>query len=66
MIEIQTNGPIVCNYEPPYDLFAYHNGVYHPADQAEWLSKGLSKPEWTQVDHSNMCVGWGTTDDNVK
>jgi len=26
----------------------------------------MSKPEWTQVDHSNMCVGWGTNEEGVK
>lgn len=40
--------------------------MYHPTDQAEWLAKGLTKPEWTQVDHSNLCVGWGTAEDGVK
>jgi len=66
MLEIMNNGPIVCSYEPPYDLFNYSSGVYHEVDEAEYIKKGMSKPEWQQVDHSNLCVGWGTTDKGVK
>jgi len=40
--------------------------VYKGDAQAEWRKAGIAKPEWTKVDHSNLCVGWGETDDGVK
>lgn len=30
------------------------------------MKKGLNKPEWTKVDHSNLCVGWGETENGDK
>jgi len=40
--------------------------VYHALDVADYIKKGMSKPEWQQVDHSNLCVGWGTSSDGTK
>ena len=35
-------------------------------EKADWLKGGMQRPEWTQVDHSNLCVGWGTDHDGTK
>jgi len=36
-------------------------------ETADWIKSGIKRPEWTQVDHSNLCVGWGTNaEDNTK
>lgn len=44
----------------------YSSGVFKASEQSKWRKLGLNKPEWTQVDHSNLCVGWGETTDGVK
>lgn len=35
-------------------------------ESADWLKSKMTRPEWTQVDHSNLCVGWGTEKDGTK
>lgn len=35
-------------------------------ESSDWIKRGIKRPEWTQVDHSNLCVGWGTAEDGTK
>lgn len=65
--ELYHNGPIVVGLEPPDDFMYYGEGVYRtaPAVQQDFL-KGSSHrvapiihPEWEQVDHAVLLVGWG-------
>lgn len=66
MEEIMKNGPIVCSFEPPFDFMMYKSGVFHQLDSAQWIKSNMKKPEWEQVDHSVLCVGWGSQEDGSR
>lgn len=68
--ELYRNGPIVVGLEPPDDFMYYGEGVYRtaPAARGDFLSANQSPaapvaprvhPEWEQVDHAVLLVGWG-------
>lgn len=65
MLEVMSNGPIVFNFEPSANFMYYTGGVYHGIE-AEWIKKGLDKPEWERVDHSVLLYGWGETEAGEK
>lgn len=65
MEELMNKGPIVVSFEPTSDFMYYNGGVYHSVD-AEWVRKGLDKPEWEKVDHSVLLYGWGETETGQK
>lgn len=53
------NGPVVLNFEPAMDFMYYKSGIYHSLPAAKWIMNREDKPEWTKVDHSVLCYGWG-------
>jgi len=66
MKEIMTNGPVVLSFEPDYFLSLYNKGVYMKLEASDWVTRGILRPEWTKIDHSVLCYGWGETKEGVK
>lgn len=67
MLEIMKKGPVTCSFEPGFDFMMFSgSGIYHNLDDKSWIRLGMKKPEWSQVDHSVLCVGWGETDSGRK
>lgn len=59
------NGPIVASFEPTPEFMYYGGGIFHSLD-AEWITRGLEKPEWEKVDHTVLLYGWGETEHGMK
>lgn len=65
MIELMNNGPVVASFLPATGFSYYKDGVFQSVD-AEWVAKGLEKPEWEKLGHSVLLYGWGETEDGIK
>jgi len=59
MRDIHKNGPVVCSFAPGYSFSMYRDGIYDSIKDKTWKMLGTTQPEWTKVDHSVLCVGWG-------
>ncbi len=63
MRDLATNGPLTLSFEPHYTFSMYHDGIY---TLDEDLTKKMTNPEWTKVDHSMTLVGYGEEIKNGK
>lgn len=68
MKEIRARGPIIANFEPPYDFSYYQSGIYQRVSLRE-ETNGPSEVDmrdeqvdWEKVDHSVLITGWGVED----
>eukprot|EP00359_Climacostomum_virens_P003150 CAMPEP_0204917340 /NCGR_PEP_ID=MMETSP1397-20131031/14927_1 /ASSEMBLY_ACC=CAM_ASM_000891 /TAXON_ID=49980 /ORGANISM="Climacostomum Climacostomum virens, Strain Stock W-24" /LENGTH=525 /DNA_ID=CAMNT_0052090137 /DNA_START=604 /DNA_END=2179 /DNA_ORIENTATION=+ len=68
MKEIRARGPVIANFEPPYDFSYYQSGIYQRVSQRK-ETEGPSEIDmrdvnvaWEKVDHSVLITGWGVED----
>jgi cathepsin C len=59
MLDLYNNGPMSLSFNPDSTFSSYKSGVYSYIPEKTWKQNGLSRPEWTKVDHSMTLVGWG-------
>jgi cathepsin C len=59
MLDLYNNGPLALSFNPDSTFSSYRSGVYSYIPEKTWIESGLSRPEWTKVDHSMTLVGWG-------
>jgi cathepsin C len=68
MKEIRARGPIIANFEPPYDFSYYQSGIYSrvsnrkPTDGPSEIDMRDENVAWEKVDHSVLITGWGEED----
>uniref|UniRef100_A0A7S1L5Y0 Peptidase C1A papain C-terminal domain-containing protein n=1 Tax=Alexandrium catenella TaxID=2925 RepID=A0A7S1L5Y0_ALECA len=55
--ELYHNGPLVLGLEPTEDFMFYSEGIYRSSSHSSLLHSAT--PEWQQVDHAVLLVGWG-------
>ena len=55
------NGPVVLSFRIEPSFLYYSEGVYQPYCEDTWMNGDAStkRPEWTMIDHSVLCYGWG-------
>ncbi len=56
MKDLVDNGPLTLSFEPHYTFSMYKHGIY---TYDEKITKKMTNPEWTKVDHSMTLVGYG-------
>lgn len=59
MKEIINNGPMVVSFAPDAGFDLYDSGIYEPGNFDNWIHKDQMQPEFTLVEHSVLCYGWG-------
>ena len=60
MMDLHENGPLVLSFQPD-DLFSvYSGGVYQGLKKQDWVDANIERPQWTNVDHSVLLIGWGS------